>query len=314
MTQTSILSGSLNVAILFLVFNRPCTTSLVFEMIRQAKPKRLYVAADGPREGHEGDVDQVAKVQRIATAVDWPCDLKTLFRERNFGCGQAIKCGIDWFFAHEEKGIILEDDTIPVPSFFWFCEELLDKYKEDTRIGMIAGTNHIAYKPEYASYLFSKNKACWGWATWHRAWRNMDFAMKWRSNPQSKSILENMGTTKFHKTHWKNALKAIDHKKVSAWDWQWYFSIAIQNQLCIFPASNLIANIGFGDEATHTKGRPQSEYIKTENLKLPIIHPEYICPDYDFDSFFERKKMKSLSITKRFIPQKIKRFIKGFIK
>ena len=304
----------LKTAVLFLVFNRPDTTRQVFEAIRQAKPPRLYVAADGPREGKLGEVELVKKVRTIATAVDWPCEVKTLFRQRNLGCGPAVKSAIDWFFEAESAGIILEDDTVPTKDFFDFCCELLKKYHDDDRVGMIAGTNHTVYKRDNASYVFSRNKACWGWATWQRAWKNMDFDMTWRSTSQASSVKKNMGSTMRHFQHWENTLRAIDTKLVNAWDWHWYFSIASQNQLTIFPPVNLVSNIGFGNDATHTKGHNKTEYIKTSIIDFPLKHPKFICPDYDYDETFERVKMDGSRGIRKYIPQTLKRLLRAILR
>lgn len=299
--------------VLFLVFNRPDTTKSVFEAIRQARPPRLYVAADGPRSDRPGEAEKCEEARRIATAVDWDCEMKTLFRETNMGCGPAVKASIDWFFGNEEAGIVLEDDTVATRGFFAFCDELLFKYQYDDRVAMIAGTNHIGYKPTYASYLFSKNKACWGWATWKRSWNNMDFAMSWRNSQQAQCILNNMGCTGLHQKHWQNALSAIDDERVSTWGWRWYFSVAAQSQLTIFPSINMVSNIGFGDNATHTKGSPRKEFIQTYDMDFPLVHPEFICPDFEYDKSFERKKMPGRRLRK-YIPKSIKTFVRRVLK
>jgi hypothetical protein len=290
--------AQLNIPILFIVFNRPESTAEVFEAIRKAKPPRLYVAADGPR-ANNNEMEKIFRARKLATAVDWPCEVHELFRDENLGCGPAVKTAIDWFFEHELAGIILEDDTVPVRSFFWFCEELLMKYQNDTRIGMVAGTNHIGYQSGEFSYLFSKNKACWGWATWRRAWVNMDFEMEWRKTESVKDVMMNMGVTKWSRPKWLKALEAIDNGLVNAWDWQWYFSLSTQNQLCIFPNRNLVANVGFGKDATHTRGIVSQSYVLKNDIQFPLIHPEKVCPDYGYDYLFEKTKMKSSWIIKK---------------
>ena len=314
MTDEFIPPAPLQTAVLFLVFNRPDTTAQVFEAIRKVKPPRLYVAADGPRPNREGEAERVAQVRDIATAVDWPCEVKTLFREENLGCGPAVKKAIDWFFETESAGVILEDDTVPTTDFFAFCCELLRKYNNDDRVGMIAGTNHTFYKPDNSSYVFSRNKACWGWATWKRAWKNMDFDMTWRNTPQACSVRKNMGYTKVHHKHWENALRAIDANRVNAWDWHWYFSISAQNQLTIFPKVNLVSNIGFGDDSTHTKGQPKNEYIKTGIMDFPLVHPKFVCPDYEYDGTFEKIKMGGSNGVRNYIPQPLKKILRAIFK
>lgn len=170
-------------AVLFLVFNRPDTTRKVFEAIRAAKPQRLYVAADGPRMGSACEAGCCAEVRRIVTDVDWLCDVKFLFREQNLGCKMGPYSGISWFFEHEEEGIIIEDDILPLPSFFPYCDELLERYRDDERVGLISGSN-IIYKHYRIqdSYFFSQYSLIWGWASWRRAWQTYDIHMhQWPS-------------------------------------------------------------------------------------------------------------------------------------
>lgn len=302
-------------AVLFLVFNRLDTTKKVFEAIQQAKPPRLYIASDGARQTIEGEEKKVNEVRDYITAnIDWECEVKTLFREQNFGCGPNVKFSLDWFFECEEMGIILEDDCVPSQSFFWYCEELLNRYKNDDRIGMISGTNHIQRHYLFReSYTFSKYKACWGWACWRRSWKNMDYEMNWLNSMQKDEIIKNMGYSLDSVKHWQNAIISIEKNLVSAWDWQWYFSIATQNQLCIFPRYNLISNIGFGNNATHTFGAPLKEYTLKNEIILPLCHPSYIVSDTKFDRLFEIYKIKCRSF-KRFIPNKLKNIIKFIIR
>lgn len=284
----------MNTAVLFLVFNRLDETKRVFQAIRQAKPPRLYIAADGPREAEKMEAELVQIIRDyVLSHVDWACEVKTLFRDQNMGCGPSVKASIDWFFDMEEKGIILEDDCLPMQSFFGYADELLERYMHDNRVAMVSGTNHLTnvYKMTN-SYTFSKYKACWGWASWRRSWENMDFGMSWRDSSQYASVINNMGVGRASRLHWTKALKLIDTNKVSAWDWQWYFSIAAQNQLSIFPSDNLVANIGFGHNATHTFGEPKREFIQTKEIALPLKSPKYVCQDYEYDEHFERNKIK----------------------
>jgi len=161
----------MNTAILFLIFNRPETASQVFKKIRLARPPRLYVACDGPRNNHSTDIEMVRLTRDLVTKVDWPCNIKTLFRDHNLGCKKAVSSAIDWFFEKEEQGIILEDDCVPHLDFFNFCEKLLNYYKNDKRVFTITGVNfqNEKWRGE-ASYYFSKFNHCWGWATWKRSW------------------------------------------------------------------------------------------------------------------------------------------------
>ena len=297
-------------AVLLVAFNRPDTTRAVFAAIQRAKPPRLYIAADGPRKNFQTDIELIAKVKEIVTSVNWPCKVKTLFRKKNIGCGPGVKTAIDWFFKYEKKGIILEDDTVPTKDFFFFCEELLTRYFNEKRIAMISGTNHTKYKPKKYSYCFSKNKDCWGWATWKHSWSNIDYSMKWRNDLQAKDILKNMYSTYLSENHWKSCINHIDNNLVSSWAWPWSFSISSQNQLCIVPSSNLVKNIGQGDFATHTK-KLFPIHDKTKGLNFPLKHPKYVCPNYEYDLLFEQYTLQTRGI-KKIIPISIKNFIKKF--
>lgn len=175
--STSIPQEPLHTPVLLIIFNRAHTTQQVFDRIRQVKPKKLYVAADGPRPHVGTDAERCAETRRIVEQVDWDCEVKTLFQEQNLGCGVAPSRSISWLFEHEEYGIILEDDCIPSRSFFWFCQELLEKYKYDTRVMHISGNNYLDgwRRDSDYSYYFSDKVNSWGWATWRRAWQLYDF-------------------------------------------------------------------------------------------------------------------------------------------
>lgn len=243
-------SSSLNTAVLFLVFNRPEVTAQVFEAIRKARPPRLYVAADGPRAGREGEAERCAQVRHIATAVDWPCEVKTLFREKNLGCKRAVSGGISWFFEHEEQGIILEDDCLPSQSFFWFCENMLNEFKNDNRVGSISGSlrgfNQLEIEHSIAK---SKYFNMWGWATWSRVWNGYDvefFASK-VSFDEYKEYFRNR-----HVMHyWRSIYEKMRFGRIDTWDYQVIFQFFDKGYLTIYPKVNLVRNLGFGFDATH---------------------------------------------------------------
>ncbi|MCS7029805.1 MAG: nucleotide-diphospho-sugar transferase, partial [Bacteroidia bacterium] len=193
----------LTTAVLFLVFKRLDTTKKVFEVIRKAKPPRLYIAADGPRDWVEGEAEKVKMVREyLMNNIDWDCEVKTLFRDKNLGCGRAVSEAITWFFEHEEMGIILEDDTVPSLSFFWFCEELLKKYKDDKRIGMISGNNfQDGIKRGDGDYYFSIYNHIWGWATWRDRWEGYDFEL---DSFKDDKFIEELFVNKKAIKYWKN--------------------------------------------------------------------------------------------------------------
>lgn len=285
-TRSFIPPGPLKTAVLFLVFNRPDTTRQVFEAIRQARPPRLYVAADGPRPNRPGEAERCAEVRRIATNVDWPCEVKTLFRSENLGCKQAVSSAITWFFEQEEEGIILEDDCLPNQSFFWFCEELLGRYREDQRIFVITGNNfQDGRKRGEASYYFSKYNHVWGWASWRRCWQHycgdIDFWPAWRKSSAWLALMQD----KVERRYWEKIFDAVYLDKIDTWDYQWAASIWFKGGLTATPNVNLVSNIGFGADATHTKSE-MSELANRPTLSLgEISHPSEVAQDLAADSY-----------------------------
>lgn len=279
-SNTFIPPHPLKTAVLFLVFNRPDTTKQVFEAIRKAKPPRLYVAADGPRTDKSGEAEKVEQVRRIETIVDWDCEVKTLFREENLGCGKAVSSAITWFFENEEEGIILEDDCLPSQSFFWFCEELLERYRDDMRVMVVSGDNfQFGKRRTDYSYYFSRYNHCWGWASWRRAWRYYDKDIEnWpfiRFNGYLFDILQDKRTAKY----WAQIFETVYRGKIDTWDYQWTFSCWIQNGLTILPNVNLVSNIGFGEDGTHTKAANKIAMILALEITFPLKHPPTMIRD-----------------------------------
>ena len=296
--------------ILFIIFNRKDIALKSFNSIRHVRPESLFIACDGPR--YDEEIDKVRKTREaILSAIDWDCKVYTLFQDRNLGCGQGVYTAIDWFFENVESGIILEDDCIAEVTFFQYAAELLEKYKDDQRIGMIAGYNPINLKNYPYSYIFSRYKSCWGWATWRRSWENMDLEMTWRTTGDEDSILANMGDGGFDRSGWQFKLDAIDKKHVSAWDWQWFFTLSGQNQLCIYPEVNQISNIGNDQDATHTS--LASITIPSYPLKLPLVAPRYFSPWKDFEeSFYKRSTTWRIRLL-RILPYGFKQQIKKLL-
>jgi hypothetical protein len=263
-------------AVLFLVFNRPDTTSQVFEAIRRARPAKLYIAADGPRENRAGEAERCAAVRRIATAVDWTCETYTLLRERNLGCKIAVSSAISWFFEHEAEGIVLEDDCVPDPSFFLYCDELLARYRSDERVMCISGDNFISrvWSPQ-ESYYFSRYAHIWGWATWRRAWQNYDVALKEWPSSDKRALLEQWLPGAPHdRAYWREMFDRVAGGRVDTWDYQWIYACLKQHAVSCVPKVNLISNIGFGPGATHTHS-PDSKHanLSVGSLPLPLVHP-----------------------------------------
>ncbi len=303
-----------DIPVLFIFFNRKDIALKAFERIRAAKPATLYLSQDGPRaEYGEQEQAAVAEIREAITSlVDWDCNLHTHFASHNQGCAMGVKTAIDWMFATEQCGIILEDDCVVNDSFFPYMEEILTRYTDDQRIGMVAGTNPIAScKATESSYFFSRYKSCWGWGTWKRAWNNMDIAMHWRS-AHTADVIANSGYYGRHKQKWLYQLKCIDGGYVSAWDWQWYFTLSAQNQLCVYPAHNLVSNIGNGTTATHTAFATVTR--QSAELTFPLKAPAYVCPNSQFDQAFLKMENTPMRRLLRVMPNKLKKKLKDIIK
>jgi hypothetical protein len=276
----------INTAVLLLVFNRPSTTRQVFEAIRHALPPRLYIAADGPRSSNLGEAERCAEVRRIAMAVDWPCEVKTLFRDENLGCRRSVSGGITWFFEHEERGIILEDDCLPHPDFFWFCEELLERYSDEERVSVITGNNfQEGQKRGDASYYFSKYNHCWGWASWRRSWQyyqgDLPFWPAWSSAPEWQAIHPDP----VERRYWTKIFEIVRAGKIDSWAYPWTGSIWHQKGLTITPNVNLVSNIGFGPDSTHTAS-PDSPQANMDTHSVgTMVHPTRIVQDVAADAY-----------------------------
>ncbi|SDB64952.1 hypothetical protein SAMN03097699_3026 [Flavobacteriaceae bacterium MAR_2010_188] len=288
-----------NSAILLLVFNRPDTVLQVIDSVRLAEPKRLYVAADGPREGNLEDQALCKKTrENVLDNIDWDCEVKTLFRDKNVGLRNGVTGALDWFFKHEESGIILEDDCVPNSSFYTLCDDLLPRYLEDTRIGMISGNNYgfDLYDPTL-SYSFSKHGLIWGWATWRRAWKLYDKTNFNLSDKELELIGENVSKNTNYRNLWMEEAKYALSGKISVWASLWGIVRYTNNLLIVRPRVNLVANVGFGDNATHTSGQADEKFKVSHQLKIPFVHPAHILPDYQADATLENFRLEAFPKT-----------------
>jgi hypothetical protein len=265
----------LDTPVLFIVFNRPDTTKKVFESIRSIKPRQLFIAADGPRNNNENDEIKCRQVKDIVAGIDWECSVKTLFREENLGCGRAVSGAIDWFFSQVEEGIILEDDTLPDPSFFHFCSFLLKKYRETEEVMHIGGCNFDFFNETKNTqpYFFSNIIHIWGWATWKRSWIKYDFSMTGFSDEKKDLQCSPVFLDLFQK---------VFAHEIDTWDYQWMYAVLRAQGKAIIPSVNVVQNIGFGQNATHTKQSPRWNKIAAKkdvtgyrNSFDPIYSKEY---------------------------------------
>ncbi len=295
--------------ILFLIFNRPDTTQQVFERIRQIQPARLYVAADGPRADKEGEAAKCDQTRKIIDQIDWECELKTLYRENNLGCKIAVSTGITWFFEQEEAGIILEDDCLPDLSFFPFCEEMLIRYKDDTRIGHIGANCFFpGIVSEGLSYDFCSISHIWGWASWRRVWNNYDVNFRYwneasHNSVKRKSLFNSLREEIYFSSFISDTLAGS--KGINTWDVQYLFMLRVQNQLCIYPNVNLVTNIGlYSVDATHTGSKEaKKSYIPSACMTFPLKPPEYVLSNKVINNTTVKKKFFSYKrLLRYFIP------------
>lgn len=284
----------------FFVFNRPETTVKVFEAIRLAKPKTLLIVADGPREGYSHEAKNCAEVRDIVRQIDWDCRVYNNYSDINLGCKKRVSSGLDWVFEQVEEAIILEDDCLPDPTFFRFCDENLHHYRTDTRIMSITGNNIIQDQyTDSSSYYFSRYNQIWGWATWRRAWCHYDINMKAWPTINQKGFLNNWFSSNKAARFWAKRFEVAYKNQIDTWDYAWTFTCWVQNGLSIIPNTNLVSNIGFGPGATHTNEIDSPLANRPVNsMKFPLCHPNIIIRNYKADKKLE-STMFSLNIFSR---------------
>lgn len=290
--------------IAFFVFRRPQTTKKVFDVIRQIKPKKLFLIADGPRINNQDDFQKCSEVRKIIDNIDWNCQVLRNFSETNMGLKKRFSSGLDWVFDNVEKAIILEDDCLPDLSFFQFCEELLNLYEDDKRVFSITGHNHLGnWKSGVQSYHFSYYFNCWGWATWKRVWDLYDADMKAWSEKQVKESVRDVIADK---RQFFNRAKLLDLTytgKINTWDYQFFFLCLMQSGFTITPSTNLISNIGFGEDATNTVNEKDNRIIYEVNpLTFPIKHPLAMAVDREYD-YRRYRKVWAQKGWKKLIPK-----------
>lgn len=279
----------LDTAVVFCIFNRLETTKKVFEVIRLVKPPRLYLIADAARDNIPGEKDKVDAVRSyVEQHIDWECEVFKNYAEKNMGCGRRIPDGINWVFEREEQAIILEDDCVPEASFFEYCQEMLEHYKDDERIMLISGNN--PYADSYQSsedYLFSKVPFIWGWATWKRAWKLYDYDIKTFPRYRKSEVFKKIFPLKAYWVYMAEFETVYQHQ-FDAWDYQMLYATIINEKFCIVPTANHVTNVGICAESTHTSERPEWMTYKTTPVNYPIRYRDEIEWERDFDQGYFR--------------------------
>lgn len=300
MHSTALSPLQLHTPVAIFIFNRPDTTRRVFAAIRDARPTKLLVIADGPRPKRSKEVEACRATRTILSGVDWPCEVLTNYAETNLGCRVRVSSGLDWVFRTVEEAIILEDDCLPHPTFFSYCAELLDRYRHNERVMHIGGAN-FQFGQRYgpASYYFSRYAHVWGWASWRRAWKHYDVGMAcWpKVRQQIVASFESQDERNFWLTTWDK----IYQGRINTWDYQWAFTCIAQGGLTVIPNVNLISNIGFGSTATHTTSNSFLANIPTEALESPIIHPPVIVRAAEADARVQRLFFYTDSLLRRIV-------------
>ena len=289
------------IPVLLTIFNRPDKTRAVMENLRQIKPKWLYIAADGPRCDFPQDIEKCRLARLEATIVDWPCEIKTRFLDDNIGCDPSVSSAINWFFQNIEYGIIIEDDCIVHPHFFAFCGELFVRYSDDERIMQISSLSPYAARENPYDYHFSRMFRCsGGWGTWRRAWKHFSSDMRRYSDKEALAILK-----AYYPNHSKclNEYRQFQKFKMGSlnyWDFQWNMACIAQNGLSIVPEGNMMVNIGFDEESTHTQHmHPIFENLQTQPLRFPLLHPPFVYADSQPESSLEKRIYSSLPVKSR---------------
>lgn len=288
--------------VLLILYNRLSTTQRVFDQIKKVRPRKLYIACDGFKNNKEGDQEKVSAVRQwVLSSIDWECQIETRFAEENQGCKYGPANAISWIFDNEEEAIILEDDIVADESFFWYCQDMLERYKNDTRIMLVSGHKGVWDFPIDEDYFFTAYNPIWGWATWRRAWERFDDKMKqWPHIKKDRTLKYIYG---------KNAAISLTDNfeatyigKLDAWDYPWLFSQILNSGLAILPKYNLIENVGYGEDATHSEGKAPDFHVRP--LELPLKPVENIIRNWEYDWAYSKQYLK---------PRKVRRVLRKFI-
>jgi len=281
-----------DVPILLLIFNRPDTAEKVINNIRAVKPTKLFIAADGPRQYNENDLKKCEDARSVVlNAIDWDCEVKTLFRDHNLGCGVAVSQAITWFFEHVEEGVIFEDDILANQSFFKFCKAMLEKYRHEPRIMHINGANSIyPFMKLTEPYYFSKLPAAWGWATWKRAWATFKYDVNELDKRKVQAEIDTWANNKALADFMMKTFLNLKPSHKNVWDYQWMFSIFASDGLVITPSVNLTLNIGFGNNATNTNSHIVQHYHHMKMTELTSFDADVeMKPNLNADRFGMKK-------------------------
>lgn len=273
----------------FHIFNRPEQTWRVFNELKKIQPARLFITADGPRAERPDDIEKCARTRAIIDHIDWECDLTTFFSETNQGSFKSTSSGITRVFEQVENAIILEDDCVPHATFFRFCQEMLDHYRDEDRVALIAGNNFLpdSHTQDY-SYYFSRYTHMWGWATWKRTWDMIDFSMSNWPAFRDRDGLGQYFERSHEKIYWHDIMQGMYEKRTGLhWDYLLILAMFINNSLVAKSSANLISNTGYDDDATHTSIKTRHHDTNLQGARFPLHHPPEITRDKLADDYME---------------------------
>ena len=287
-----------DVPVLMVFFNRSEPLKQVFEAVKAAKPSKLFLAQDGAREGNLTDAENIEKCRQVVSDIDWDCEVFYNYSDVNLGCGRRMSSAISWAFESVDRLMILEDDCVPGEAFFPFCEELLEKYKDDSRVGLISAMNQIEEYHNFNndSYVFCNSGAIWAWATWKRYWETYDFEMEFIDKFDAFNVIKKSSLPRCYKrallVQGKDRIKTLRAgKKLSSWTFQCTMNRLLGNQLIIVPSVNMVSNVGLTSDSTHAvgslklipKGLRPVFFMPTHKIEFPLKHPECMYCDNYFD-------------------------------
>lgn len=295
--------------IAYIIFNRPRHTRETFAAIRAQRPSKLFIIADGPRPNHPTDEERCREVRKVVDYIDWPCEVHRNYADQNLGLKRRVSSGLEWVFGQVERAIVLEDDCLPHPDFFTFCQSLLERYEKDERVWVITGNNfQDGQKRGDAAYYFSKYNHCWGWASWRRAWQHyrgdLNFWPEWKDSADWRK----KAPDRVERRYWSDIFEKVWRGEIDSWAYPWTGSIWYHGGLTATPNVNLVTNIGFGPDGTHTVASEDEGGLPSYPLGT-LTHPEKVVQNrsadrYVFDHTFGglqyRLRSRFLQLPRRF--------------
>ncbi len=265
--------------VLLLLFNRPDHTAAVLDRLRLVRPSQVYIHCDGPRANVPGEALKVDQVRAQMPGIDWPCEIQTRFRDQNAGLRAGVSDALNWFFSAVELGIVLEDDCLPDPSFFPFCEELLERYATEEQVMHIGGSNvaEPLTRQLPSSYFFSQFSFVWGWASWRRAWVKMSLDLDGFETFQAQNRIQSLSKNRMAQAYMLDKFRATKARENNSWAYAWAYSVLKNKGLSIVPSLNLVQNTGIGEAgATHTKESNPLAKLQASKMAFPLRHPDQI--------------------------------------